>query len=112
MTEYVSHIGDNLRNWSERVQGARLAGVLEVVGYDPDELAHARRYAALPVEVAAWSLGTSCEMWVSVMRAALREEIVLHHATRGRQGADDIARNNAHDLFHHLWDLEQILAAA
>ena len=93
-------------------EAARLADVHEVVGYDPDELARARRYSALPVEVAVWSLVTSCEIWVSVMRAALDENIVLHHATRGRQGADDIARNNAHDLFHHLWDLDQILASA
>lgn len=109
VSEYVSHVSDNLRNWAERVQAARLAGVPDAVGYDPDELARVRGYAALPVEVAVWSLQVSCDVWVPVMRAALHEKVVLDHATRGQQRAEDIARNNGHDLLHHLWDLDQIL---
>jgi len=109
VSEYLSHVGDNLRNWAERVQAARLAGVHEVAGYDPDELARVRGYPAIPIQVALWSLRTSCELWVPVMQAALAEQVVLHHATRGEQRAADIARNNSHDLFHHLWDLDQIL---
>jgi hypothetical protein len=111
VSEYISHVGDNLRNWAERIQAWRLAGVHEVAGYDPDELARARGYAALPVQVASWSLRLSCQVWVPVMRAALQENVVLEHATRGRQCAQDIVRNNGHDLFHHLWDIDQILAA-
>ena len=111
VAEYVSHLGDNLRNWAERVQAARLGGVHEVAGYDPDELARVRGYAAIPIQVAAWSLRISCELWVPVMRAALEDRVVLQHATRGEQRAEDIARNNSHDLFHHLWDLDQILLA-
>lgn len=109
VSEYVSHVSDNLRNWAERVQAARLAGVYEVAGYDPDELARVRGYGALPIQVAVWSLQISCDLWVPVMRAALEEKVVLHHATRGEQRAEDIARNNSHDLSHHLWDLDQIL---
>jgi hypothetical protein len=111
VTEYVSHLADNLRNWAERVQAARLGEVNEVVGYDPDELARVRGYAAIPVQAAAWSLRISCGLWVPVMQAALADGVVLHHAMRGEQRAEDIARNNCHDLFHHLWDLDQILLA-
>ncbi len=111
VSEYVSHVGDNLRNWAERLQAARLSGVQEVVGYDPDELSRVRGYGAIPLQVAVWSLRVSSEMWVPVMRAALAERVVLSHASRGRQRAEDIACNNGHDFFHHLWDIDQILLA-
>jgi hypothetical protein len=35
--------------------------------------------------------------------------VVLQHATRGAQRAEDVARNNAHDAHHHLWDIDRIL---
>jgi hypothetical protein len=36
---------------------------------------------------------------------------VLRHATRGAQRAEDVARNNAHDAHHHLWDIDRTLRA-
>ncbi len=57
VTEYVCHVGDNLRQWAERVQGARLAGVVAVSGFNPDDLALARRYETLPLAAALWSIG-------------------------------------------------------
>ena len=44
VSEYVSNLADNLRNWAERLQAAQLGEVREVQGYDPDELARVRRY--------------------------------------------------------------------
>ena len=79
VTEYVCHVGDNLRQWSERLQSALLARQRTVAGYDPD---------------------------------ALHENVELEHATRGPQTAADVARNNCHDAYHHLWDVRQILASA
>jgi hypothetical protein len=35
--------------------------------------------------------------------------VVLQHATRGAQRAEDVARNNAHDAHHHLWDIDRTL---
>ncbi len=111
VTEYVCHVGDNLRQWSERVQSALLARRSDVAGYDPDALAAARRYAALPLAVAAWSSELAAAAWVEVVGRALREGVTLRHATRGRQTAADVARNNCHDAYHHLWDIGQILAS-
>jgi hypothetical protein len=37
--------------------------------------------------------------------------LVLQHATRGPQRAGDVARNNAHDTHHHLWDIGGIMRA-
>ena len=48
--------------------------------------------------------------WVEAVEAALAAGVVLEHATRGPQQAEDVARNNAHDASHHLWDVGRILA--
>lgn len=110
VSAYVSHMGDNLRQWAERVQCARLSGQVEVSGYDPDVLAEARAYPEISLEAAVWSAGIAATAWAGVMGDAVQEGVELIHATRGLQRAEDIARNNCHDVFHHLWDIEQILA--
>lgn len=112
VAEYVCHVGDNLRQWTERIQASRLAHTAEVTGYDPDELAHARNYAAIPLPVAIWSLRLSSAAWCTVLNDAVTENVVLTHATRGAQTASDIARNNTHDAHHHLWDVHRILVTA
>lgn len=79
--------------------------------YDPDALAAARGYAALPLAVAAWSSELAATAWVEVLGRALHENIELQHATRGTQTAADVARNNCHDAYHHLWDIRQIVTS-
>lgn len=109
VTEYICHIGDNLRQWSERIQCARLSGSSAVAGYDPDTLAAARGYAELTLESAIWSTAISVREWAAVLQDALAEGIHLSHASRGTQTAQDIVRNNCHDGHHHLWDVKEIL---
>ncbi|GJF31310.1 hypothetical protein KNE206_40100 [Kitasatospora sp. NE20-6] len=109
---YVSHVTDNLRIWAERLAGARLAGVVDVQGYDPDALAEARGYGSVPAAAALWSLPIAADAWARSVSAALEEQVVLRHAKRGPQRAEDVARNNAHDAVHHLWDIRRILAYA
>ncbi|MER7398487.1 hypothetical protein ABT381_23605 [Streptomyces sp. NPDC000151] len=106
---YVSHVADNLRNWAERLAGARLAGALEVPGYDQDLLAEARCYQDIPLAAALWSLRGSVSLWVESVSAALEAGVVLQHSARGAQRAEDVARNNAHDAAHHAWDIQRIL---
>jgi hypothetical protein len=110
VTEYAFHVGDNLRQWTERLQSALLAEQAVVAGYDPDALATARGYTALPLAVAIWSSETAAATWVEVIDRALAEETELRHETRGVQRAADVARNNCHDAYHHLWDIKEILA--
>lgn len=107
---YVSHVTDNLRNWAERLAGARLAGVVRVPGYDPDELGRARRYDEIPAAAALWSLRPAVEIWVESVSASIAQRVDLQHETRGLQRAEDVARTNAHDGVHHVWDVERILA--
>jgi hypothetical protein len=61
---------------------------------------------------ALWSLKHAAAEWEESVTAALADDVVLSHAERGRQTAADVARNNAHDGFLHLWDIERILAVA
>ncbi|NGO11700.1 hypothetical protein G5C60_29920 [Streptomyces sp. HC44] len=109
VTAYVSHVTDNLRTWAERLVGARLSGARRVPGYDQDLLAKARCYNDIVLEGALWSLQGAARAWVESVSAALDEGVVLEHAARGIQRAEDVARNNAHDAAHHAWDIERIL---
>lgn len=106
---YISHISDNLRTWAERLAGARLAGAVSVPGYDPDLMAAARRYDEIALAAALWSLEHAVGSWIESVAGALDAGVVLQHASRGAQRAQDVARNNAHDGHHHLWDIKRIL---
>jgi hypothetical protein len=109
VTSYVAHVADNLRMWSERLEGARLSGRPEVVGYDPDVLAAARHYDKFRLDGVLWSLRWASVAWCEALEAGLRDGTVLRLLTRGAQPAAEIARNNAHDAVHHLWDVRGIL---
>ncbi|HEY2795826.1 MAG TPA: hypothetical protein VGJ28_25920 [Micromonosporaceae bacterium] len=109
-TAYVCHVTDNLRNWAERLAGARLSGTVDVPDYDQDLIARACHYNEIAPAGALWSLEHAVEAWAASVSAALESGIVLRHATRGAQRAEDVARNNAHDGHHHGWDIERILA--
>lgn len=107
---YVSHVSDNLRIWSERLKGALVSGEKRVAGYDQDLLGVARRYEEINLHAALWSLDWAVLGWTRTMREALKAGTELEHSTRGIQRAEDIARSNAHDAVHHLWDIDRILA--
>jgi hypothetical protein len=106
---YVCHVTDNLRTWAERLAGGYLGGQLDVPGYDPDLMARARSYNDISPAGALWSLRWAADAWVQAAGTALDRGVVLRHATRGAQRAEDVARNNAHDAHHHLWDIDRIL---
>ncbi|WP_431953413.1 hypothetical protein [Actinacidiphila sp. bgisy167] len=83
-----------------------------VPGYDPDLVAQARHYNEIAPAAALWSLEHAVDAWAESVTSALEEGIVLRHATRGVQRAEDVARNNAHDGYHHAWDVTRILRYA
>jgi hypothetical protein len=84
ITEYVCHVGDNLRQWAERLQSALLAQQFKVAGYDPDALAAARGYAALPLAAAAWSSELAAAAWVDVAGRAVDQGSVCATRRGGR----------------------------
>lgn len=106
---YVCHVGDNLRIWAERLAGAALGGGRQVPGYDENLLAQARAYDQVPLTGALWSLRHAARDWQQAVDLALGQDLVLVHAGRGEQTAADVARNNAHDAYHHEWDIARVL---
>ncbi|MGC2485250.1 MAG: hypothetical protein WA359_03285 [Acidimicrobiales bacterium] len=104
-------MADNLRIWSERLAGARLSGESQVTAYDNDLLGVARRYDEINLRAALWSFDCAVREWTESLRMALNTHTELQHSDRGRQSAEDVARNNAHDANHHLWDIERIIAS-
>jgi hypothetical protein len=105
-------VSAHLRTWAERLVGARLGGAVHVPGYDPDLLARARCYDEIASAAALWSLQGAAAAWVEAVSSAVGQQVVLHHAARGIQRAEDVARNDAHDGAHHLWDVQRILTHA
>lgn len=109
---YVRHVADNLETWAYRLDAARCDGRTSTAGYDPDALAAARDYAHATVGASLLALRRVVPGWVDAVSAALAEGVVLDHATRGPQRAEDVARNNAHDALHHLHDVRRIVEHA
>ncbi len=83
---YVSHVGDNLRIWTERLQGVALGGSMRVGLYDENELARARNYDMIPLPAALWSLQLSVEQWVTALAAGATERNRDDSSGAGRDG--------------------------
>jgi Mycothiol maleylpyruvate isomerase N-terminal domain len=111
-TAYVSHVGDNLRIWAERLAGIVRGGSPDVAGYDQDALAAARGYESISLPSALWSLSRSVDDWLGVVTEALPLQPVLVHPERGPQSLVEVVRSNAHDAFHHQWDIQRALDGA
>lgn len=75
-------------------------------GYDENLLARARAYELVPVVGALWSLQRAARDWQEAVHLALKRDVLLH-ARRGRKLATDVARSNAHDAYHHAWDIRR-----
>jgi DinB superfamily len=112
VAEYVCHVGDNLRIWAERLMGVAGGAVPAVGEYDENELADARNYEMIPLQAAMWSLLRSVDDWQVAVRRSRRNGPVLVHPERGEQSLSDVVVSNAHDAFHHQWDIRRTLEPA
>ncbi|HEY7915717.1 MAG TPA: DinB family protein [Acidimicrobiales bacterium] len=111
VAEYVCHVADNLRIWAERLAGTVGGAPPEVGGYDENELADARHYELVPLPAATWSLSRAVADWGEVVVRSSRAGTVLVHPERGSLSLADVVRSNAHDAFHHQWDIRRTLEA-
>lgn len=112
VASYVCHIGDNLRIWAERLAGIARGAPREVGGYDENLLAKARCYEMIPLEAALWTMTRAAVEWRVAVGLSASDGVVLDHPERGLQTLADVAVANAHDAFHHRWDIERSLQAA
>jgi hypothetical protein len=100
---------DNTRIWAERVIAVARGANAQVVPYDPDLLAQARRYNDVALQGAKWSLRMTIEDWLSAVEEAESAEVVMLHSERGAMDISDVVASNAHDSHHHCWDVSRIL---
>jgi hypothetical protein len=112
VSAYICHVGDNLRIWAERLVGSARAGHMAVEPYDENQLAEARGYSSITLGSAMWSLSRSVEAWADAAGQCPRQGTVLVHPERGSLTLGDVVSANAHDAFHHGWDIERSLEAA
>jgi hypothetical protein len=106
---YVCHVVDNLRIWAERLAGTGSGSSVTIAPYDAELLAQARRYESITMECALWSLGKASVEWAEAVEIARRGDSTLLHPERGELTVRDVVSTNAHDAFHHAWDISRIL---
>jgi DinB family protein len=104
---YACHINDNLRIWTERLAGAALGGTTTVRWYDADALASARDYGGVPIEGSLWAMAKAARDWTDAVRLAAGAGVTFRHPERGWLEVIDVARGNAHDAHHHVWDIQR-----
>ena len=105
-TSYVWHLADLARGWSERwVVLASSPGAL-LSGWDPDELADARNYRAMPTVSALWALSTGVATFVELTRA-LGPGTTFLHADWGTGTVDEALVWLAHEFAHHELDVDE-----
>jgi len=106
---YVCHIVDNLRIWAERLAAAADGSVQPLGTYDTDLLATAREYSTVPLRGALWSLADAVATWMRAVEDARHADVTLQHPERGALRVSDVASTNAHDAYHHLFDIRRSL---
>jgi len=106
---YIAHMTDNTRIWAERLIAVARGADPHVVPYDPDLLAESRHYDDVALQGATWSFRIAVENWLSAVDEAVPTGIVMLHSERGAMELSDVVASNAHDAFHHRWDVTRIL---
>jgi hypothetical protein len=106
---YIAHMTDNTRIWAERLIAVARGADPHVVPYDDNLLAEARHYNDVALPGATWSFRIAVEGWLSAVEEADRPGFVILHSQRGAMELSDVVASNAHDSYHHLWDLKRIL---
>ena len=104
-TEYLWHVVDVLRFGMERLWMLELAPGSLVPSWDENELAAFRHYAELPTEVGVRALAEVAGAWRPVAEGA-PAATTIEHPEYGTLSAADVIRRNAHDVLHHLQDIE------
>jgi hypothetical protein len=109
VSAYIAHMTDNTRIWAERLIATARGADPHVVPYDPDLLGESRHYNDVALEGATWSFRISVESWLTAVEEAEPAGVVMLHSERGEMELFDVVASNAHDSYHHRWDLTRIL---
>jgi hypothetical protein len=101
---YVWHLVDVLRIGTERLLTLIHDPGRGITCWDENALAEARRYQLLSPAVGLIVLQSAAQTWTATAAAAPADAEV-HHPQFGVLGAVEIIRRNAHEVHHHLMDI-------
>jgi hypothetical protein len=105
-SEYVWHLVDLLRISSERLLTLNHDPGSGITGFDENALTEARRYQQLSTVVGLISLRIAARDWAETASNAPAEVTVIHDEL-GEMGALEIIRRTAHEVHHHMMDVER-----
>ncbi len=106
--EYVVHVADTLRSWSERLVAALAgdpavpAGTTRTSSPRPGATPRSAPGAAL------WAVRRAAEDWCDVVREAQARGAVVRHPAHGVLSVRDVALRNRHGALHHVWDVRRL----
>lgn len=82
-----------------------------VAAYDAAALARARRYDRVPLQGALWSLEHAAAAWLAATDpdTGVANGDTSNEQTGVRPSVAEVARDSAHDVTHHRWDIERSL---
>lgn len=105
---YVWHTVDLLRFGAERLWTISADPSFGVPLWDENVMADVRFYDSLSPLVGLIALVDAVRTWRDAATEAPRDAWTSH-AEAGRLWALDIVRRNAHEVCHHLWDVQRSL---
>jgi hypothetical protein len=103
---YTWHVADLVRAWAERLHAFSIDPTLRWAGFDPDDLASARRYSELPSVTGPWALARARDAFTFVL-ATVGVEDEFEHPEWGRGTVADALRWLAHEVVHHELDVRR-----
>jgi hypothetical protein len=108
---YVWHVSDLVRAWAERLHSLASDPQAAWAGFDPDELAQARHYDALPQVSGPWAVARSVDALRQSL-GSLASETGFTHPEWGSGTVADALRWLAHEAVHHDLDVRRGLGHA
>lgn len=103
---YVFHLVDLLHISSERLLTLIHDPGRGITGFDENALAEARRYHQLSTAAGLISLRIAARDWAETESNAPAEATV-NHVELGEMGALEIIRRTAHEVHHHVMDIDR-----
>jgi hypothetical protein len=105
-SRYVWHTVDVLRMGTERFWTLSADPTFGVPLFDENLMAESRSYDALSPMVGLIALIAAARSWRTAALEA-PHDVVTPHPEAGTICAFDIVQRNAHEVCHHLWDIER-----
>jgi DinB superfamily len=103
---YLWHLVDVLRIGTERLLTLSYDPGRGIACWDENALAEARRYQQLSPAVGLIVLRSAAQAWVTTAAAA-PADVQVRHPRFGVLGSLEIIRRNAHEVHHHLLDINR-----